>query len=85
MTADTTETVAEFEHDGETHQIDHLGICYPSQAGTFAIYRDGVQVAEFEPSIEWDTSSVDESTGLPCDLDMGELIEHAKKALAAQV
>lgn len=44
---DTTETVATFERDGDTYEIDHLGICRPEQHGEFAVYRAGDSVAEF--------------------------------------
>lgn len=45
--SDTTETVATYEEHGRTYQIDHLGICYPSQRGEYAVYCDDRQVAEF--------------------------------------
>ena len=41
------ETVAVFEHDGSTYEIDHLGIGSGSQWGEFAVYCDGEEVAEF--------------------------------------
>ena len=40
-------TVAAFEHDGRTYEIDHLGIGSGSQWGEFAVYWDGEEVAEF--------------------------------------
>jgi hypothetical protein len=40
------ETVAAFEHDGSTYEIDHLGIGSGSQWGGFAVYFDGEEVAE---------------------------------------
>ena len=40
-------TVAAFEHDGGTYEIDHLGIGSGSQWGEFAVYWDGEEVAEF--------------------------------------
>ena len=40
-------TVAAFEHDGGTCEIDHLGIGSGSQWGEFAVYCDGGEVAEF--------------------------------------
>lgn len=46
--SDTTETVAEYVgEDGRTYQIDHLGICYPSQRGEYAVYCEDRQVADF--------------------------------------
>ena len=41
------ETVAVFEHDGSTYEIDHLGNGSSSQWGEFAVYCDGEEVAEF--------------------------------------
>jgi hypothetical protein len=32
------ETVATFEHDGSTYEIDHLGIGSASQEGEFEVY-----------------------------------------------
>ncbi len=40
-------TVAAFEHDGGTYEIDHLGLGPGSQWGEFAVYCDGEEVAEF--------------------------------------
>ena len=40
-------TVAAFEHDGGTYEIDHLAIGSGSQWGEFAVYCDGEEVAEF--------------------------------------
>ena len=41
------ETVAAFEHDGSSYEIDHLGLGPGSQWGEFAVYCDGEEVAEF--------------------------------------
>ena len=41
------ETVASFEHDGSTYEIDHLGIGSGSQWGEFEVYRGDEEVAEF--------------------------------------
>jgi hypothetical protein len=46
-THDSTETVASYQQDGETYEIDHLDICRPDQWGWFAVYRGSEQVAEF--------------------------------------
>ena len=40
-------TVAAFEHDGGTYEIDHLGLGSGSQWAEFAVYCDGEEVAEF--------------------------------------
>ncbi len=40
-------TVAAFEHDGSTYEIDHLAIGSGSQWAEFAVYCDGEEVAEF--------------------------------------
>jgi hypothetical protein len=42
-----TEVIATFEHDGDTYEIDHLGIRRPLSWGEFAIYRDDEQVGGF--------------------------------------
>lgn len=73
---DTTETVAEFEHNGSSYEIDHLGICHKSQYGTFAIYRDGNQVYEFE------VDGVVQGVEIPFDF---QLIEMAKRELGIEV
>jgi integrase/recombinase XerD len=47
---DTTEKVHTFTHpDGHVYEVDDLGITHPDQAGTYAIYREGDMVCEFEP------------------------------------
>jgi hypothetical protein len=71
---DTTETVATYRgDDGKEYEIDHLGICYPSQRGDYAVYCDGEHVAEFSPG---------GLVFLPEDLDTSELIRFAKEAVA---
>ncbi len=50
-----SETIATYETDGKTYEIDHLGIGRPGgthdldhgQWGEFAVYCDGKQVASF--------------------------------------
>ena len=42
-----TETILTYEAGGETYEIDHLGIGRGFQWGEFAVYCDGMQVAEF--------------------------------------
>jgi hypothetical protein len=41
------ETVASFEHDGSTYEIDHLGIGPGSQGGEYEVYCGDEEVAEF--------------------------------------
>ena len=41
------QTVAVFEHDGSTYEIDYLGLGSSTQWGEFAVYCDGEEVAEF--------------------------------------
>lgn len=44
-----SEVVAEFEHDGKTYQIDHLGVSRPdSQWGEYVIYCDEVMIGDFD-------------------------------------
>lgn len=73
MSSDTTEMVAFYYEDGHTYQIDHLGICNPSQAGDYAVYRDGEQVAEFSGGL---------GVVLPEDLTPHQLIAMARHAVA---
>jgi hypothetical protein len=75
--ANNDETVATFTHNGVEYEIDHLGICRPSQYGQFAIYRDGSQVAEFE--VDDAVMKPEFRTGLPATTD---LVRLAKEALA---
>jgi hypothetical protein len=42
-----SETIARFEHGGDTYEIDHLGIGRDSQWGEFAIYSHDIQVGSF--------------------------------------
>jgi hypothetical protein len=74
--SDTTEMVASYEQDGRTYQIDHLGICYPSQRGDYAVYCDDMQVAEFTPG--------GLSVVLPEDIDTAELIAPALAGTAVR-
>lgn len=78
MNTDNTETVAAFDHDGASYEIDHLGITHPDQRGEYAIYRDGQQVGEF---LAWGTYLRPEAqpTDLPSE---AELIALARQALA---
>lgn len=77
--SDTTETIASYEHDGKTYEIDHLGINSPTQWGVFMIYLDGDMVVDF--AIE---ESMLKPEFRPADLpvDTDELIELAKRAVA---
>lgn len=55
-----SETVATYEDDGETYEIDHLGICQPdTQWGQFAVYQHGQQVAAFAIAEDGNTIPVD--------------------------
>jgi hypothetical protein len=64
MSSENDETVAAFDLDGASYEIDHLGITYPSQRGEYAVYRDGQQVAEFATDAAADrrTPLADEQT-----------------------
>ncbi|MGP4027118.1 hypothetical protein [Actinomadura sp. 3N407] len=74
---DHTETIAAYTGpDGALYEIDHLGIRFPEQAGTYAVYRDGEMVAEFVPSLT--------ETVLPEAFTRAELIELAIGALEGQ-
>ena len=45
-------TVAEFDYDGETYEIDDLSISAPEMEHTYAIFRGSRQVADFFALVE---------------------------------
>jgi hypothetical protein len=69
------QTVAAFERDGRTYEIDHLGIGFGSPWDEFAVYCDGEEVAEFTPAESG-------PAGLPVSAD--ELVRLARQALSAR-
>lgn len=73
-----TETVAAYTDElGRLVEIDHLGVCFPDQAGTYAVYRDGEQTAEFCPGHDlFDVVRPDQ-------IGRAELISLAKDAVCA--
>jgi hypothetical protein len=73
------ETVAVFEHDGSTYEIDHLGMGFGSQWGEFAVYCDGEEVAEFAIA-ESVLRPGSRPAGLPVSAD--ELVRLARQALS---
>ena len=73
------ETVASFEHDGSTYEIDHLGIGFGSQWGEFEVYCDGEEVAEFTLA-ESALRPGSRPAGLP--VSAGELVRLARQALS---
>jgi hypothetical protein len=73
------ETVASFEHDGSTYEIDHLGIGSGSQWGEFEVYCDGEEVAEFTLA-ESVLRPGSRPAGLPVSAD--ELVRLARQALS---
>ena len=72
-------TVAAFEHDGRTYEIDHLGIGSGSQWGEFAVYWDGEEVAEFAVAGPVRRPG-SRPAGLPACAD--ELVRLARQALS---
>lgn len=76
---DNTETVAKFDRNGSTYEIDHLGICRDSQWGEFAVYAGGEHVASFAIA-----ESLLKAEHRPAELPVSEdeLIRLAKEALA---
>jgi hypothetical protein len=72
------ETVASFEDDGSTYEIDHLGIGSGSQWGEFEVYCDGEEVAEFTLA-ELVLRPGSRPAGLPVSAD--ELVRLARQAL----
>jgi hypothetical protein len=73
------ETVATFEQDGGTYEIDHLGIGSSSQWGEFAVYCDDEEVAEFTLA-ESVLRSAPRPAGLPVSAD--ELVQLARQELS---
>src|SRR5580700_1097832 len=73
------ETVASFEHDGSTYEIDHLGIGSGSQWGEFEVYCDGEEVAEFTLA-ELALRPGSRPAGLPVSAE--ELVRLAREALS---
>ena len=75
------ETVAVFEHDGRTYEIDHLGIGSGSQWGEFAVYCDGEEVADFAIAAQV-LPPGSRPAGLPVCAD--ELVRLARQALSGR-
>lgn len=75
------ETVAAFEHDGSSYEIDHLGIGSGSQWGEFAVYCDGEEVAEFTLA-GWVQRPGSGPAGLRVSAD--ELVRLARHALSGR-
>src|ERR1700733_11977644 len=73
------ETVAAFEYDGSSYEIDHLGIGSGSQWGEFVVYRDDEEAAEFTLA-ESVLRPRSRPAGLPVSAD--ELIWLARQALS---
>src|SRR5580698_7505975 len=74
----SSETVASFEHDSSTYEIDHLGIGSGSQWGEFEVYCDGEEVAEFTLA-ESALRPGSRPAGVPVSAD--ELVRLARQAL----
>ena len=72
-------TVAAFEHDGGTYEIDHLGIGSGSQWGEFEVYCDGEEAARFT-LVQSVLRPGSRPAGLPVSAD--ELIRLARQALS---
>src|ERR1700722_3625876 len=71
------ETVAAFDHDGSSYEIDHLGIGSASQWGEFEVYCDGEEVARFTL-----VQSVLRPAGRPVSVD--ELVRLARQAVTGR-
>jgi|SRR5271170_3624625 len=77
------QTVAAFEHDGSTYEIDDLGVGPGSQWGEFAVYCDGEEVAEFTLA-ESVLRPGSRPAGLPVSADkLVRLVRLARQALSA--
>ena len=73
------ETVAAFDHDGSTYEIDHLGIGSASQWGEFEVYCDGEEAARFT-LVQSVLRPGSRPAGLPVSAD--ELVRLARQALS---
>lgn len=79
-TDSNTETVATYEHEGRTYEIDHLGIGHPdTQMGYYAVYQDGQQIADFSAGVQLSLTSV-QFADAPADDE--QLIAMAREAVA---
>ncbi len=72
-------TVAAFEHDGSSYEVDYFGIGPGSRWGDFGVYCDGEEVAEFAIS-ESVLGQWQRPAGLPVSAD--ELIRLGRRALS---
>jgi hypothetical protein len=81
MSTTPTETIARFDHEGVTYELDHLGIAQPEQWGQLAIYADGDMVGEF--AVEFPAAVLAE-TDRPELPDTAVLAELARHELAVQ-
>jgi len=75
------ETVAAFDHEGSTYEIDHLGIGSASQWGEFEVYCDGEEVARFM-LVQSVLRPGSRPAGLPVSAD--ELVRLARQALGGR-
>jgi hypothetical protein len=80
-TPPVSETIATYTLDDETYEIDHLGIGHDHQWGGFAVYWNGMQVAEF-----WIQEAGLKPEHRPDELPVtdDELIRLAKEAVEAE-
>jgi hypothetical protein len=82
MSTAPTETVAQFDQEGVTYELDHLGIAQPEQWGQLAIYADGDMVGEF--TVEFPAAAFAE-TGHPELPDTDVLEQLGRHQLAVDV
>ena len=75
------ETVAAFDHDGSSYEIDHLGIGSASQWGEFEVYCDGEEVARFT-LVQSVLRPGWRPAGLPVSVD--ELVRLAQQAVTGR-
>jgi hypothetical protein len=73
------ETVAAFEHDGSTYEIEHLGIDPGTRWADFAVYCDDEEVAGFAIAQSM-LRPEPRPAGLPVGAD--ELVRLARQALS---
>ncbi|MGW4528311.1 hypothetical protein [Amycolatopsis sp. NPDC004378] len=81
MSTTPTETIARFDHEGVTYELDHLGLAQPEQWGQLAVYADGDMVAEFAVTFPAAVYAETEYPELP---DTGVLEQLALHELAVE-
>lgn len=76
MSSTPTETIARFDHEGVTYELDHLGIAHPEQWGHLAIYAAGDMVGEVVVEFPATAYAENERPKLPDTDVLADLARH---------